>query len=643
MVMELDPPLKPRGRDPLNVLLICRISTVHQDLRSLDDQEALLRKYIDDHYDGPVNFRCIRSQGSGEVLGTREILEAVALVENREVDVVMAEDLGRVCRRNFAIQFCETCEDNDTRMIALNDNIDTGRNDWHMNALFSSFKHESSNRDTSQRIRRTMRNRFTQGGIVQTTIFGYIKPPGTKTDSDLHKDPAAGPIYDEMFRRLEEGANFSEVADWLNGSKVSPGPFCRSGRWTGAMVMRIVQNPILKGIRVRNKKKARRNNKTGVHRSVDAPPEDLLERHCPHLAFIEPLRFDRVNAMLRIRNARYKRGKDGVDPRKNVSKKQTRWPGQHIDCGVCGRLFRYGGHGQTDHLMCGGAYDYECWNGITVDGPLAAEKLSRAILREIEALPGSESTFSDLLNAEVDRIRVAQGGRRVELDRLREKLDRQLANITAALREAGPSTILVEELKALENDRDRLHQEQAALDRLPRQMITIPSLAVLKSRAAKAMADLAVSSPEFGRLMRRLIARIEVFPFRLVDGGTPVLRARFTLDLVALIPEAQGLEGCLEILRRELSVDLFDPPQRAAYRERVLALRAQGLTEKEIGARLELTITAVQRAAALDREMIRRGVTDPYVPMTGPSDDCPRITRHKNPRYRFKPKGGDAA
>ena len=67
---------------------------------------------------------------------------------------------------------------------------------------------------------------------------------------------------------------------------------------------------------------------------------------------------------------RQSKGIDGIDQRRNVPKKRTVWPGQHIDCGVCGRPFVYGGHGQTDHLICRGANDYLCWNGVTVDGPL---------------------------------------------------------------------------------------------------------------------------------------------------------------------------------------------------------------------------------------------------------------------------------
>jgi len=41
------------------------------------------------------------------------------------LDLVLCEDMARVCRRNRAIYICELCEDHDTRLIAINDNLDT--------------------------------------------------------------------------------------------------------------------------------------------------------------------------------------------------------------------------------------------------------------------------------------------------------------------------------------------------------------------------------------------------------------------------------------------------------------------------------------------------------------------------------------
>jgi site-specific DNA recombinase len=337
-------PLAPRRGSELLVLIIARISTVHQNLRSLGDQIALCEKYVRDRYPGPVRFVHIQGQGSGELLDRQDLADAEAAVESRLYDLVVVEDLGRVCRRNRAIDFCEQCEDVGTRLIAINDSIDTARDDWRLSAFFASFKHESGNKDTSNRIRRSLKHRFGKGEVVQTFQYGYVKAPGAKSDADVTKDPAAVPVYETVFGMLEGGASYAEVADWLDENDTPMGKWTRSKRWSGRMLACVVKNPILKGYRQRNVRTSERENKTGRRRSVKALPSELLSRHVPHLQFIEPARYDRLIAALAARHANCVRGGKAraADTHAGVPKKRTAWPGQHVLCGVCGRPFYWG-------------------------------------------------------------------------------------------------------------------------------------------------------------------------------------------------------------------------------------------------------------------------------------------------------------
>jgi DNA invertase Pin-like site-specific DNA recombinase len=635
---SLQPPLFPRNGQTLKVLGIARISTEHQDALSLEDQEALYRQWLSQHTDTRSTLIMIAGRGSGESLDREEALRATAEVETGTYDLVIAEDLGRIFRRVHAQLFCELCEDMGTRLIAINDHVDTGSEDWRLHAFFATMRHEMYNADTAKRIRRSLRNRFQQGGVVQTVVFGYIKPPGARTDADLQKDATAEPIFAEMFRRLEDGASYSELADWLNEQSIQPGKYARTPHWTCSLVPQLIHNPILKGVRVRNVKMSRRVNQTGHRKSVPAPASERLERHCPHLAFIEPGRYDRLVGMLDQRNAKFRRGgPDGHDPRRGVPKKRTVWPGQHVTCGVCGRPYVYGGHGQKHHLICRGAHDYRCWNGITIDGRLAAEKLLTAIRKEIEVLPD----FDAVLLERVQELLRQQVGERTrqqeELARRRVVVERGIAKIMAAIQEAGHSASLLAELNRLENKKLEVAEEEQERNRLAEDPVELPSIAEIKVRAAQAFEGLALSSPEFGRLLRRLIPRIVVYPFRLCDGGHPVLRGRFTLSLAPLLQPHSALDclGCA--LQRSLVVDLFDAPQREAYRFPVLELIANGLKQREIARELDITQTAVQRAAALARKMQALGITDPYLPLTSPPKDYERLGRYKHRRYQFEP------
>ena len=99
------------------------------------------------------------------------------------------------------------------------------------------------------------------------------------------------------------------------------------------MVGRVTHNWLLKGYRVRNRRKSRRNS-TGKYVSVAAEPGELKLRHTPHLAFFDEAYYDRVIAAVDERNAKYRRkGKNGVDTRRRVPKKRTRFPGQSLVTG----------------------------------------------------------------------------------------------------------------------------------------------------------------------------------------------------------------------------------------------------------------------------------------------------------------------
>jgi DNA invertase Pin-like site-specific DNA recombinase len=628
----------------LKVLGITRISTVHQDQRSLADQQALLERYVRDHYEGPVEWTIISSQDSGEYLDREESARAEALVETRTQDLVIAEDLARLYRRAKAYDFCELCQDCDTRLIAINDHVDTGRNDWHLSALFSVFRHESYNRDTSERIRRSLRHRFPQGLVFQFSIYGYVKPENAKSDAEVSKDPAAEAVYDEWFRRLEHGASFAEVADWLNKLGIPTGPYCRGKRWTGVMVGRITRNPILKGIRVRNAKVSRRINKTGRRRSVKAPPSERLERYCAHLVFIEPERWDRVVRLVDHRNAKYCRtGVNGADPRNGVPKKQTVWPGQHLACGVCGRPYYWSGKSSTHHMMCSGSHNYRCWNAVLLNGEMAAHRLVAAIVAEIRTLPDFDDHFFAQVQQRLDSARRVQTDQLEKVEQQRREVDQQIAKVTDSIAVLSGSRALLDKLRELEAKRDQLSRDVDAQHASLDEEIALPSKEAIQRAAETVFGSFTPQSPEIGRLMQKLLPDLRVYPYRLCDGGAVVLRAHATLHLACLTLKASPLGGSAGVLQREIVVDLFDPPQREMYRERVVVLRAEGLSERQVAKQLGITVTAAQRAAALDRQMNQLGITDPYLAVAEPPTDYGKLRRHRHSRYRFEPSHGGAS
>ena len=225
---------------------------------------------------------------------------------------------------------------------------------------------------------------------------------------------------------------------------------------------------MLKGYRVRNRRKSRRNS-TGTYLSVKADPSELKLRHTPHLAFFDEAYYDRVIAAVDERNAKYcRKGRNGVDTRRRVPKKRTRFPGQSLVCGICGRGFVFGGHGQTDRLMCSGAREHLCWNGVTADGPLTAERISNAVFQEISALPEFDETLHSLVNEEALKADVQRSQQLEELTRKSDRLDREIENVLRFIRSGDSSDRVRLELKELEQLRGKLKLRSYGLPRHPR-------------------------------------------------------------------------------------------------------------------------------------------------------------------------------
>ena len=600
-----------------------------------------MHRYVESHYKGAVEYRAIKSQGSGERLDRAELSEIEDLVASKRFDLVVVEDLGRIARRvSYLFPFIEDCDEAGTRVIAINDGLDTARQDWQLPAAFNAVRHEAYNKDTAQRIRRAFRSRFPNGDLICAMPFGFIKPPGAKKDKELRKDPDAEPIVAEIFRRTEAGDSFASIAHWLNGQKIPTGPSTRSKVWSAGLVGRFVRNPLLKGLRLWNRRKTVRQHRSGRHRSVKADPTELLERACPHLSFIDADRFDRLQRMLQDRNGKFSRVKNGFDPRRDVPKKRTYWPGGHAVCGRCGRPLFWGGHGRMDRMLCSGIRSRRCWNSCTFGGAFGVNAVLRAVLKEASELPDFDDELTARLRRELDDQLNGRRRQRLELDREVQALERKIANIGNAIAEGASFETFRAQLQTLEAELHRVKDERTLLALQPESTPPLPDRDELRRLAEAALRDPPLEDPEFQRMMRSLLPQIHLVPFRLCNAAKVVPRARIEIDFLALSSAHQSLWGGVASYRKVILVDLFDPNQHVKYRERIMQLRAEGMNEAEAAAAVGITVTAAQRAAALQRRMDELGITDPWIEVLKAPDDVGKMKSHFSEGYVFEPLPG---
>lgn len=631
-------PIRPKNGSTLQVLAICRISSEKQDERSLDDQKSLIESWIQRHIEMPYRLTLLSSQGRGEDVTREDFLKATEAVESGKYDFVIAEDLGRIVRRVHAVLFAEACVDNGTRLIGINDHIDTADPNWRSNAFFAAMHHERSNKDTSDRIKRTLTHRFSQGGVIKDLIYGYEFDPGCKHDSEIRKAPGAEEIYRQIRDRLLRGDTYGEVAAWLTESGVQPGPACKSGKWSAGLLSKMLRNPILHGERVRNVRKNVRINSTGKYKPILADPKDLLVREVPHLAYFTKEEHEELLRILDRRSAKNPLTRpDSRHPRQNVPNKQTHWPGQHCRCGICGSLLYWGGFCKKSTkeraLTCSATLDYECWNGVYVSETDIRQRLLPAILIAIEAMP----EFDDTLRAEVkmalDQANVSQNQQLQKLTRELTSIEQQVTNTTNALAAIGSSESLIAKLKDLELRRGELRRDLASAKKELPSTITLPSMELIKGLAREALTDVALGDRAVHRILSQLVPEIAVYPFLLLGRKSPVLRAKLTIDVSGL--GAPDLHPLIDLapLQKEIWVDLFEQPQVVRHLDEIMERLGRKEKTRDIAAAVGVKLPIIHEAKKLRRLLDESGQTDPYVAVTSP-DGLVKIARHKHPRYK---------
>jgi site-specific DNA recombinase len=627
----------PKNGAHFRVLIFGRISTDNQDEKSLEDQEQYVLQHLNRIMPGQkFEIKTIAGQGSGQLLDRAEFLQLCELVTSGKYDIVIAEDLARILRRFQVVPFLEEAEDSGTRVIAINDFLDTKDENWQQTAFFAAYKHSSFCQETSRRIRRTLRNRFINGGIVMCTQYGYIKPHPKASDEEMQKDPKAVPVYETWISMLENGATYAEVARLLKSENIPTGKYCSSRKWTVAMVKRLTYNPILKGERHRNKKMTKRLNKTGRPKSIDAPPDELLVRKVPHLAFVEPARWDRLIRQLDERNKKFQRSKERKnDPRADIPKRHTRWPGQHICCGVCGRFFVHGGHGKKERMMCNGAREHTCWNSMTIDAAQVANAVAADIRELVRSLPSFNESWALEYEAQRSSLLATEDA---ELERVAAELakeERALKNLLNALAELGSSAAVVEKIRSSESNVQLLRDRAYRLERDSSRRVSLPNLDEIIAVADKSFVDLAVASQDFGRMMKSVVTEFFVLPYRLADGGHVQPKIMYRACLAPLVDHPD-----LDLLKFDRIIDLTKKPTRLCILDDVVELVNAGSKHAEVAAKLDVFKTEVGYAMRLHRRMKELGTDDPWVPVTDSEHVIDYFKKIRNPQFKFEPLDG---
>ena len=202
--------------------LYCRLS--QEDMQageseSIQNQKIILQRYADDHHF--FNTRFFVDDGFSGVSFEREGLQAMLReVEAGNVATVITKDLSRL-GRNY-LKTGELIEiifpEYDVRYIAINDGVDTAREDNEFTPLRNWFN-EFYARDTSKKIRAVKQAKAQRGERVNGEApYGYLIDPENK--NHLIPDPETAHVVKQIFAMYVRGDRMCDIQNWLRDNEI---------------------------------------------------------------------------------------------------------------------------------------------------------------------------------------------------------------------------------------------------------------------------------------------------------------------------------------------------------------------------------------------------------------------------------------
>ena len=291
--------------------LYCRLSRddeLEGDSNSILNQKTILEKYAKENRFRNLRF-FVDDGYSGTTFDRPSWNELLEQIENGEIAVLIVKDMSRLGRDYLKVGFYTEVlfVEKGVRFIAINNGIDSTRQQDSDFTPFLNIINEWYAKDTSKKIRAVMRSKGESGAPLCTVPpYGYRKD---ETDKRLWVvDEEAARVVKRIFSLCLEGYGPSQIARILQEDQVlTPTAYYHeAGRtfrnalpedaygWSQKSVARILERPEYQGHTVNFKtyRQSYKNKKTCYN-----PAENQMVFENTHEALIDPDTWNRVQEL----------------------------------------------------------------------------------------------------------------------------------------------------------------------------------------------------------------------------------------------------------------------------------------------------------------------------------------------------------
>lgn len=188
------------------------------DSNSIINQKAILSKYANDNnYPTPQFY--IDDGWSGTNFERPSFKEMIKDIEDGKVKTVIVKDMSRLGRDYLKVGYFSEIffTDNDVRLIAINDGVDSFKGDNNFTPFRNLFN-DFYAKDTSKKIRAVFKSKGMSGEHLGQPIFGYMKNPDNKKQWII--DEPAAEIVRNIYDMCIDGKGPTQIAKILRKEKI---------------------------------------------------------------------------------------------------------------------------------------------------------------------------------------------------------------------------------------------------------------------------------------------------------------------------------------------------------------------------------------------------------------------------------------
>ena len=409
-------------------ILYCRLNNEDQldgESNSIQNQRNYLTRYAEDH--GYTNLKVLVDDGyTGTNFNRPGVQEGFSLVKQGLVGCWLVKDLSRFGRDYLTVgQYTDIIFPSyDVRFIAVNDGVDSEKADNEGFTAIRNLFNEWYPRDTSKKVRVSLRQRGTSGKHIGRPPYGYRCDPEDKDRWIIDED--AAPIVKRIYDLCMAGYGPSRIARMLEADEVlttkalyavrkkKPLPD-RPYHWTEQSVAGILERPEYTGCTC-NFKTYSKSYK--LIKRIPNAKEDMFILAGTQEAIVPQAQWDRVQELRKNKRRLAKAERQGL------------FSGL-LYCADCGSKLHFATcksfEGKQDHYVCA---KYKGGRGVCTAHYIREDVLRELVLERIRAVNAFIRQDVDGFQEEWLRCRREDQEKNLRDDRRRmEKAKKRLADL----------------------------------------------------------------------------------------------------------------------------------------------------------------------------------------------------------------------